>query len=45
MAARMGAVVTEIDSSHAPVLSRPREVAEFLDEACRDMLTANTGGN
>lgn len=36
MAERMGAVVTEIDSSHAPVLSRPREVAEFLDRACRE---------
>lgn len=41
MAARMGAVVTELSSSHAPLLSRPREVAEFLDRACRDMLTAN----
>ncbi|MBP2411733.1 pimeloyl-ACP methyl ester carboxylesterase [Arthrobacter stackebrandtii] len=34
MAERMGAAVTEIASSHAPVLSRPREVAEFLDGAC-----------
>lgn len=34
MAARMGASVTEIDSSHAPVLTRPREVAAFLDKAC-----------
>lgn len=37
MAARMEAVVTEIDSSHAPVLSRLREVAEFLDRAGRDL--------
>ncbi|UIK89230.1 alpha/beta fold hydrolase [Arthrobacter polaris] len=34
MAQRMGAVVSEIESSHAPVLSHPRAVAEFLDEAC-----------
>ncbi|NVM98182.1 alpha/beta fold hydrolase [Arthrobacter sp. SDTb3-6] len=34
MAARMGADVTEIDSSHAPLLTRPREVAAFLDKAC-----------
>lgn len=38
MAARMGAVVTEIATSHAPVLSRPREVAEFLDRACTAMV-------
>lgn len=37
MAARMGAVVTEIDSSHAPVLTRPREVAAFLDRACASL--------
>lgn len=35
LAHRMGAVVTEAASSHAPLLSRPREVAEFLDRACR----------
>ncbi|ALE91418.1 hypothetical protein AOC05_02065 [Arthrobacter alpinus] len=34
MAQRMGATVTWIDSSHAPMLSRPREVAQFLDSAC-----------
>ncbi|WP_449372026.1 alpha/beta fold hydrolase [Arthrobacter psychrolactophilus] len=34
MAGRMGATVTEIASSHAPLLSHPREVAEFLDSAC-----------
>ena len=34
MAARMGAVVTGIDSSHAPMLVRPRDVAVFLDTAC-----------
>ena len=34
MAERMGATVTEIDAGHAPVLSRPREVAAFLDGAC-----------
>ena len=38
MAERMGAAVTEIDSSHAPVLSRPREVAGFLDAACEASL-------
>ncbi len=37
MADRMGAAVTEIDASHAPLLSRPREVAEFLDGACRGL--------
>lgn len=37
MAGRMGAAVTEISSSHAPLLSRPREVAEFLDRAARAM--------
>ncbi|PYI68508.1 alpha/beta hydrolase [Arthrobacter livingstonensis] len=37
MAARMGAAVTEIDSSHAPVLTRPREVAAFLDTACASL--------
>lgn len=37
MAVRMGAALTEIVSSHAPVLSRPREVAEFLDGACRGL--------
>lgn len=34
MAERMGASVTEMASSHAPLLSHPREVAEFLDSAC-----------
>ncbi|MFB9166525.1 alpha/beta fold hydrolase [Arthrobacter psychrochitiniphilus] len=34
MAERMGAAITEVASSHAPLLSRPREVAEFLDAAC-----------
>ena len=34
MAARMGAVATELDSSHTPLLSQPREVAQFLDRAC-----------
>lgn len=34
MAARMGATVSELASGHAPVLSHPREVAEFLDAAC-----------
>lgn len=34
MAERMGAIVTEIASSHAPLLSHPREVAEFLDAGC-----------
>lgn len=38
MAARMGATVFEIASGHAPVLSHPREVAEFLDRACSAML-------
>lgn len=38
MAARMGATVSEIASGHAPVLSHPREVAEFLDRACAAML-------
>lgn len=42
MAHRMGAVITELSSGHAPLLSQPREVAEFLDRACRDMLTVNT---
>ena len=37
MAERMGAVITELPSSHAPLLSRPREVAQFLDRACRDL--------
>lgn len=37
MADRMGAVVTEIASSHAPVLSRPHDVAAFLDRACRSL--------
>lgn len=37
MAERMGAVVTEMSSSHAPLLSRPRAVAEFLDRACRGL--------
>ena len=37
MAERMGAAITEVASSHAPLLSRPREVAEFLDAACRDL--------
>ncbi|WP_104089349.1 alpha/beta fold hydrolase [Arthrobacter sp. GMC3] len=34
MAQGMGATITEIASSHAPLLSRPREVAQFLDRAC-----------
>lgn len=34
MAARMGAAVTELDSSHAPILSHPLAVAQFLDGAC-----------
>ncbi|POH73086.1 alpha/beta fold hydrolase [Arthrobacter glacialis] len=38
MAARMGATVSEIASGHAPVISHPREVAEFLDRACAAML-------
>lgn len=38
MAKRMGAVVTEVHSSHAPLLSRPGEVAEFLDRACTERL-------
>lgn len=38
MAARMGATVSEISSGHAPVLSHPRDVAEFLDGACAAML-------
>jgi pimeloyl-ACP methyl ester carboxylesterase len=42
MAERMGAAITEIDSSHAPMLSHPREVVEFLDSACVEMLSANT---
>ena len=37
MAARMGAAVTEIASSHAPILSRPSDVAAFLDRACRSL--------
>ncbi|MGA7206719.1 MAG: alpha/beta hydrolase [Specibacter sp.] len=37
MAQRMGAVVTELDSSHAPMLSRPQEIAGFLDGACAGM--------
>jgi pimeloyl-ACP methyl ester carboxylesterase len=37
MAQRMGAVVSEIGSSHAPMLSRPGEVADFLDGACAGM--------
>ncbi|MDJ0317303.1 alpha/beta fold hydrolase [Arthrobacter antibioticus] len=37
MAERMGASVTEIASSHAPVLSRPRAVAQFLDRAATQM--------
>lgn len=37
MAERMGATITEIASSHAPLLSRPREVAGFLDRACAAM--------
>lgn len=37
MAERMGATVTEIASSHAPVLSHPREVAAFLDRASRGL--------
>ncbi|WP_425864546.1 alpha/beta fold hydrolase [Arthrobacter sp. TWP1-1] len=42
IAERIGAAITEIDSSHAPMLSHPREVAEFLDGACVEMLSANT---
>lgn len=38
MAAAMGATVSEIASGHAPLLSHPREVAEFLDRACAAML-------
>lgn len=38
MAERMGATITEIASSHAPLLSRPGEVAAFLDRACTAML-------
>ncbi len=34
MAQRMGATVTELESSHSPHLSHPHEVAQFLDEAC-----------
>ncbi|MHA7306055.1 alpha/beta fold hydrolase [Arthrobacter sp. TMN-49] len=34
MAARMGATISEISSGHAPLLSHPRAVAEFLDSAC-----------
>lgn len=40
MAGRMGAIITEISSSHAPILSRPREVADFLDLACAGMTEA-----
>lgn len=40
MAARVGAAVTELDSSHAPMLSHPREVALFLDRAARAMVDA-----
>ena len=35
MAIRMGAAITEIDSSHAPMLSRPADVARFLDAIAR----------
>ncbi|ALV44397.1 hypothetical protein MB46_01545 [Arthrobacter alpinus] len=42
MAERMGAAITELDSSHAPMLSQPREVAEFLDSACAEMLQGIT---
>lgn len=45
MADRMGAVVTELAASHAPQLSRPREVAQFLDRACSDMLGTNFEGS
>lgn len=38
MAARMGAVVTELDSSHTPMLSHPRQVAQFLDRAATAMM-------
>ncbi|MFQ4147690.1 alpha/beta hydrolase [Arthrobacter sp. LAPM80] len=34
LADRMGATVTEIRSSHSTLLSRPRDVARFLDGAC-----------
>ncbi|MHA7271256.1 alpha/beta fold hydrolase [Arthrobacter sp. HLT1-20] len=37
MAAAMGATVSEVNSGHAPLLSHPREVAEFLDRACAAM--------
>ncbi len=34
MAERMGATITELESSHSPAVAHPREVAQFLDEAC-----------
>lgn len=34
-AKRIGAKTTEIRSSHVPFVSRPREVARFIDEAAR----------
>lgn len=43
MAARMGAAVTELDSSHAPMLSHPRQVAEFLDRAATAMMETEGG--
>lgn len=38
LAERMGARIEEIDSSHAPMWSHPRQVSEFLDAACRAAL-------
>lgn len=38
MALRMGATVAEIATGHAPLVSRPFEVAKFLDGACTAML-------
>ena len=34
LASRMGATVCELETGHAAMLSRPREVAEFLAAAC-----------
>jgi pimeloyl-ACP methyl ester carboxylesterase len=36
MAQRIGATTSEIQASHMPFISRPKEVAQFIEEAARD---------
>jgi pimeloyl-ACP methyl ester carboxylesterase len=40
MAARMGAKTIDVDSSHVPFLSHPKEVADFIDRAARETIGA-----